>query len=352
MTCGPSTGRPSPTRPLFDTIASVTEAQLEDLLSTPSAADIESARSLEGEILLLGAAGKMGPSLARRIRRAMDEAGNRARVITVSRGALEIEGVEHIRCDMLAPGALDTLPDAPNVLYLAARKFGSTDNPSETWAANVLLPALVARSYRASRIVSFSTGNVYPLVPVESGGATEQTPMDPVGEYAWSAMGRERMFDYAARTYGTPVTLLRLNYACEPRYGVLVDLATKIFNQEPIDLSMGYVNVIWQGDANSVCYRSLAHCAAPPFVLNLTGAETLEVREIAQKLASRLQKTPVFTSEPAKTALLNNASLCHRMFGPPAVSVDQMLDWIADWIAEGGRLLGKPTKFQVRDGRF
>jgi nucleoside-diphosphate-sugar epimerase len=330
----------------------VTEHQLEDLLSAPSAADIEAAGAIDGDILLLGAAGKMGPSLARRIRRAMDEAGNRARLTTVSRGALDIEGVEHIRCDMLAPGALDTLPDAPNVFYLAARKFGSTGNPSETWAANVLLPGLVSRRYRASRIVSFSTGNVYPLVPVASGGPTEDTPMDPVGEYAWSAAGRERMFDYAARTYGTPVTLLRLNYACELRYGVLVDLATKIFNEEPIDLSMGYVNVIWQGDANSVCFRSLAHCAAPPFVLNLTGAETLEVRSLAQQLGARLQKEPVFVSEPAPTALLNNAAQCLRLFGPPTVSVDQMMDWIAEWTLTGGRLLGKPTKFQVRDGRF
>ncbi|HRJ18920.1 MAG TPA: NAD-dependent epimerase/dehydratase family protein [Bryobacteraceae bacterium] len=330
----------------------MTEVQLEDLLSAPSAADIGVASAIQGDILLLGAAGKMGPSLARRIRRAMDAAGNTARVITVSRGELEIEGVQHIRCDMLAPGALDTLPDAPNVFYLAARKFGSTGNPSETWAANVLLPGLVSRRYRTSKIVSFSTGNVYPLVPVESGGATEETPMDPVGEYAWSATGRERMFDYAARTYGTPVTLLRLNYACELRYGVLVDLATKIFNEEPVDLSMGYVNVIWQGDANSICFRSLAHCATPPFVLNLTGLETLRVRDLAEKLGDKLRKTPVFVSEPAPTALLNNATLCHGMFGPATVSVDQMIDWIADWISEGGRLLGKPTKFQVRDGRF
>lgn len=294
----------------------------------------------------------MGPSLARRMRRALDMAGNRARVTTVSRGALEIEGVEHIRCDMLAPGALDALPDAPNVYYLAARKFGSTDNPAETWAANVLLPGLAARRYRNSKIVSFSTGNVYPLVPVASGGATEETPTDPVGEYAWSAMGRERMFDYAARTYGTPVTLLRLNYACELRYGVLVDLATKILNGTPIDLSMGYVNIIWQGDANSVCFRSLGHCAAPPFILNLTGGETLAVRDLAVKFAERLGAPAMFESEPAPTALLNNAALSHRLFGPPTVSVDQMIDWVADWVSQGGRLLGKPTKFQVRDGRF
>lgn len=336
----------------FDTIAGVTEAELEDLLSAPSAADIEFAASIEGDILILGAAGKMGPSLARRMRRALDQAGRRARVITVSRGALEIEGVEHICSDMLAPGALEALPDAPNIYYLAARKFGSTGNPAETWAANVLLPGLVARRYRNSKIVSFSTGNVYPLVPVASGGASEDTPVGPVGEYAWSALGRERMFDYAARTFGTPVTLLRLNYACEMRYGVLVDLATKIVNGTPVDLSMGYVNVIWQGDANSVCFRSLGRCAAPPFVLNLTGVETLAVRDLAAKLSERLGKPALFESEPAPTALLNDAALCHRLFGPPAVSVDQMIDWVADWVSQGGRLLGKPTKFQVRDGRF
>ena len=330
----------------------MTEAELEDLLSAPSRADIEFAGGIEGDILILGAAGKMGPSLARRMRRALDAAGSRVRVTAVSRGGLEIEAVGHIRCDMLAPDALAELPDAPNVYYLAARKFGSTDAPEETWAANVLLPGLVAQRYRASRIVSFSTGNVYPLVPVESGGASEDTPIGPVGEYAWSAAGRERMFEYAARAYGTRVTLLRLNYACELRYGVLVDLAAKILRGEAIDLSMGYVNVIWQGDANSVCFRSLGHCAAPPFVLNLTGEETLAVRDLAERLAQRLGRPAVFQGEPAPTALLNNAARCHKLFGPPAVGVAQMIDWVAEWMREGGRLLGKPTKFQVRDGRF
>lgn len=330
----------------------MTEVQLEERLSAPTREDVEAAAAVQGDILILGAAGKMGPSLARRMRRALDEAGNRCRVIAVSRGELEIGGVEHIRCDMLAPGALATLPDAPNVFYLAARKFGSSDAPSETWAANVLLPGLVAQRYRDARIVSFSTGNVYPLVPVESGGATEATPMDPVGEYAWSAMGRERMFEYAARSYGTPVTLLRLNYACEMRYGVLVDIAGKILAGTPIDLSMGYVNVIWQGDANSVCFRSLAHCAAPPFVLNLTGPETMAVRGAAERLGALLGRAPVFEGEPAATALLNNAGLCHRMFGAPTVGPDQLMEWIVEWLTSGGRVLGKPTKFQVRDGRF
>jgi nucleoside-diphosphate-sugar epimerase len=210
--------------------------QLEDRLSEPLAQDVDFARQLDGDVLILGAAGKMGPSLARRIRRAMDAAGSPHAVITVSRGALEIPGVRHIQSNILADGALESLPDAPNVLFLAARKFGSTGAPEQTWSTNVLLPALVARRYRKSRIVSFSTGNVYPLVPVESGGATEETAPDPVGEYAWSALGRERMFTYAAMEFGTPVALLRLNYAVELRYGVLVDVAVKVRDGVQVDL--------------------------------------------------------------------------------------------------------------------
>jgi nucleoside-diphosphate-sugar epimerase len=326
--------------------------QLEDRLSAPSLADVEFAKSLEGDVLILGAAGKMGPSLARRIRRAMDEAGSRHKLITVSRSPLEIPGAHHIPSDMLADGALEALPDAPNVLFLAARKFGSTGAPEQTWSTNVLLPALVARRYRASKIVTFSTGNVYPLVPVASGGATEETPVDPVGEYAWSALGRERMFTYGSLQWGTPVTILRLNYAVELRYGVLVDIGLKVRDRVPVDLGMGYVNIVWQGYANSVCFRSLGMAASPPAILNLTGPETLPVRELAAEFGRRFGVEPVLTGQEQATSLLNNAAECHRRFGAPDVAVDELIGMVADWLKSGGELLGKPTKFQVRDGKF
>jgi nucleoside-diphosphate-sugar epimerase len=326
--------------------------QLEDRLSQPLAEDVEFARQLDGDVLILGAAGKMGPSLARRIRWAMDQAGSKSELITVSRSGLEIPGARHISSNILEDGALEALPDAQNVLFLAARKFGSTGAPEQTWSTNVLLPALVARRYRKSRIVSFSTGNVYPLVPVESGGATEQTPVDPVGEYAWSALGRERMFTYAAMEFGTPVVLLRLNYAVELRYGVLVDIAVKVRDGVPVDVSMGFVNIVWQGYANSVCFRSLGICSAPPRILNLTGPETLRVRDLAIEFGKRLGREPVLTGQEQATALLNNAAECHKGFGLPDVGVDELIGWVAEWVGEGGELLGKPTKFQVRDGKF
>ncbi len=268
----------------------MTPQQLEDRLSAPSPHDVEFARELDGCVLILGAAGKMGPSLAHRVRRAMDQAGSKHEVITVSRSPLEIPGCRHLRSDMLADGALDSLPDAPNVLYLAARKFGSTGAPEQTWSTNVLLPALVARRYRSSKIVTFSTGNVYPLVPVDSGGATEETPVDPVGEYAWSALGRERMFTYGAMQFGTQVTVLRLNYAVELRYGVLVDIAVKVRDGVPVDLGMGYVNIVWQGYANSVCFRSLGMASSPPAILNLTGPETLSVRSLAIEFVRSMKR--------------------------------------------------------------
>ncbi len=330
----------------------MTPQQLEERLSAPSPQDIEFARALGGDILILGAAGKMGPSLAHRVRRAMEQAGSKHDVITVSRSPLEIPGCRHIQSDLLADGALDSLPDAPNVLFLAARKFGSTGAPEQTWSTNVLLPALVARRYRSSRIVTFSTGNVYPLLPVESGGATEATPVDPVGEYAWSALGRERMFTYGATQFGTPVTVLRLNYAVELRYGVLVDIAVKVRDGVPVDLGMGYVNIVWQGYANSVCFRSLGMAAAPPAILNLTGPETLSVRSLAIEFGKRLGREPILTGQEQATALLNNAADCHRRFGMPDVGVDELTGWVTEWVAAGGELLGKPTKFQVRDGKF
>jgi nucleoside-diphosphate-sugar epimerase len=331
------------------------EQQLEDQLSRPSEADIASLAELEGGILILGAAGKMGPSLARLARRAAP----RKSIIAVARftnaemqGQLAAQGIETIKADLLEPGALSSLPDILNVIFMAARKFGTTGAEYLTWAMNTYLPGLVAERYRNSRIVVFSTGNVYPLVPVNQGGATESTSVAPVGEYAQSALGRERMFEYGSSQWGTPVTILRLNYAIDLRYGVLLDIALAVFEKRRVNPSMGSVNVIWQGDANSIALRALSRCQSPPLVLNVTGPETLSVRYIAHEFAKRFNTEPVFAAEESGTALLSNAGRTHALFGYPSVTVQQMIDWTAEWILGGGPILGKPTHFQVRDGRF
>ena len=335
------------------------EQQLEDVLSRPTEADKSAMAALEGDLLILGAGSKMGPSLARRAVRAAREAGSEMRVIAVSRFSsadarsnLEAAGVETLAADLIDRGALAKLPDARNVIFMAARKFGSTGDESLTWAMNAWLPALVAERYRDADIVAFSSGNIYPFVPVGSGGASEETPVGPVGEYAQSVLARERMFEYFSNQYKTRVALLRLNYAVELRYGVLVDVARKVFERRPVDVTMGHVNVIWQGDANSVCIRSFALCHAPPVVLNLTGPETLSVRGVAGLFGQRFGIEPVFEGEEAESALLNNAARCHARFGEPETSVQQMIEWIAHWIEADGASLGKPTHFEARDGRF
>jgi nucleoside-diphosphate-sugar epimerase len=333
--------------------------ELEELLSRPLAADVAAMKSLDGDLLVLGAGGKMGPSLVLRALRAVRESGKKTRVIAVARFTeaglakrLESNGVEIISCDLLDRNALASLPDAPNVIFMAARKFGTTGEAHLTWAMNTWLPGLVAERYCQSRIVAFSTGNVYPLMPIAQGGSTETTPLLPVGEYGQSALGRERMFEYASDRWGTRVCLLRLNYAIDLRYGVLVDIARAVFERRPVDLHMGLVNVIWQGDANSYCLRAFEHCQSPPCVLNITGPETLSVESIAREFAERFAIDPIFTGEPAPTALLSHAAKAHRLFGYPSVTAGQMIDWIASWIAGGGATHNKPTHFQVRDGKF
>ena len=336
-----------------------TEEELEERLSRPSEADANAIAALDGDLIILGVGGKMGPSLARLARRAADQAGAKNRIIAVARftnpniqSQLSSEGIETIACDLLEPGALADLPDTPNVIFMAARKFGTTGSEYLTWAMNTYLPGLVAERYRDARIVAFSTGNVYPLQPVKDGGARESTPVDPQGEYAQSALGRERMFEYGSAKWGTPVVILRLNYAIDLRYGVLVDIATSVFHRHPIDLSMAAVNVIWQGDANAACLRSFAHCQSPPLILNITGPETLSVRSIAQEFGRRFEIEPHFTSEEMPTALLSNAAKAHELLGTPAVEPCEMMDWIANWIKHGGVMLNKPTHFQSRDGKF
>jgi nucleoside-diphosphate-sugar epimerase len=336
-----------------------TEQQLEDILSEPSEADARALADMKGNLLILGVAGKMGPSLARRARRACERAGVKKRIIGAARFSevrvrqeMEAAGIETIALDLLEPGAMAKLPDAPNVLHMAARKFGSTGNEHLTWAMNTLLPALVAERFAASRIVAFSTGNVYPLVPVAEGGATESTPPGPIGEYAQSALGRERIFEYFSHRHGTQMTFLRLNYAIDLRYGVLLDIGQRVFERRPVDVTMGHVNMIWQGDANSVALRSFAMCQSPPVVLNLTGSETVAVRWIAERFGKRFGIEPVIEGIEAETALLSNATRCHKLFGYPSVTVEQMIGWIGDWIGMGGATLAKPTHFETRDGRF
>lgn len=339
------------------TIASI--AELEDVLSRPSEADREAMRQLGGDLLILGVGGKMGPSLARRARRAADEAGVKMRVIGVARftdrtlrDELERDGIETIAADLLDAAQLSALPEIPNVIYMAARKFGSTGDEPYTWAMNVYLPGRVAERYRDSRIVAFSSGNVYPLVPVASGGATEETPVNPIGEYAMSALGRERLFQHFSRVNKTPVVLLRLNYAVEMRYGVVLDIGLKVHQRRPIPLAMGYANVIWQGDANSVCLRSFPQCASPAAILNTTGPETVSVRELAGRFGKIFGMEPVFEGTESQSALLNNARRSFDLFGEPEVSLDQIVEWTAQWIAAGGSTHQKPTHFEVRDGKF
>jgi nucleoside-diphosphate-sugar epimerase len=336
-----------------------TEAELEEILSRPSDADAVAIAQLAGDLLILGAGGKMGPSLAMRARRAAEKAGVRKRIVAVARFSdnrlrekLAADGIEILAADLLHPGALSQLPDIPNVIFMAARKFGTTGSEDLTWAMNTYLPGLVAERYRGSRIVAFSTGNVYPLRNALYGGAVESTPAAPESEYAQSALGRERMFEYGSRQWGTPVSILRLNYAIDLRYGVLLDIGTAVFERRPIDLRMALVNVIWQGDANSICLRSLAHCQSPPLFLNLTGPETLSVRYIAEEFGRRFCVQPTFSSEEMPTALLSNAAKAHQMFGYPTVTVSEMIDWTAAWISSGGARLNKPTHFEVRDGKF
>ncbi|MBI5773020.1 MAG: NAD-dependent epimerase/dehydratase family protein [Verrucomicrobia bacterium] len=336
-----------------------TVAQLEERLSEPTAGVVETLRHVPGDILVLGVAGKMGPTLARLARRAADAAGSPRRVIGVSRfsapGQMEeltAHGVEAVRCDLLDEEAVAKLPDAPNVIYMAGMKFGATGNESLTWAMNSYLPAIVCRRYRRSRIVAFSTGNHYGLVPVTSGGSREVDLPNPVGEYAMSCLGRERIFEHFSRTLNIPVALIRLNYACELRYGVLVDIAQQVWSNKPVDTTMGYLNTIWQGDANAMALQAFARTATPPFVVNVTGPERLSVRGVAGQFGRILDKRLKFTGAEAQTALLSNASRAFQMFGPPRVNASQLIEMVADWVQRGGATLNKPTHFETRDGKF
>lgn len=343
--------------PLPDSIRD--ENQLEDLLSEPTPGVIATLGRLQGDLILLGVAGKMGPTLARMARRASDLAGVQRRVIGVARFStpglrerLERHGIQTHVCDLLDPAQVESLPEAPNIVALLGMKFGSTGQEALTWANNAHLPAVVCRRYPRSRIVAFSTGNVYGLSPICLGGSLESDPLHPVGEYAWSSLGRERMYEHFSRTLQIPMALLRLNYAHELRYGVMVDIGLKVWTGQPIDLSMGHFNVIWQGDANAMSLQAFDHLAVPPRVLNLAGPEMLSVRRVATEFGRLFGVTVTFRGEEADDAFLSNAQLSHRLFGYPRVPVQQMMHWVADWIQRDGPLLGKPTHFENRTGKY
>jgi len=333
--------------------------ELESLLSEPTQGVIETLGKLEGDILVLGAGGKMGPTLTKMAKRASDLAGVDRRVMAASRfssekdrSELENAGVEIVRCDFMDQAQLDSLPDAPNVVFMVGMKFGTSGAQGLTWAVNAFLPGLIARKYRDSRIVAFSSGNVYEFVPVDSGGSTETDAPGPVGEYAMSVLGRERVFEHFSGVYGTPVSIIRLNYAVELRYGVLVDVARKVWEGEPISVGHGYFNAVWQTDANAMALQAFGQAASPPFVLNVAGPECLSVRKVAEEFGEMMGRKPVIEGTEAPDALLSNGNLGYKLYGKPNVSARQMMEWIAEWIMSDGESIGKPTHFETRDGRY
>ena len=333
--------------------------QLEDCLSEPTPELVQSFSRLRGDIVVLGVAGKMGPTIARMARRASEQAGAIRRIIGVARfsdpsvrTSLEHHGVETIQGDLLDPRFVASLPDAPLVVYAAGMKFGSTGNEPLTWAINTYLPALVCARYPTSRIIAFSTGNVYGTTPVDRGGSVETDTPNPLGEYAMSCLGRERMFEHFSRSQKTPVTIVRLNYSTELRYGVLVDLAQKVWLGVPIDLAMGFANVIWQADANAMALCLLDSATSPANIVNLAGPETIQIRSVAQRFGELLGRTVRFTGSERPDALLSNGHKIYALVGRPRIDIDQMIRWTADWIRRGGPTHNKPTHFEVRDGKF
>lgn len=334
------------------------QSRYESLL-TPSDPLVEDIANLSGDIIILGAGGKMGPALATVAKAAADKAGVNKKIIAISRfreegvqEQLNNKGIETINADLLNDRELQSLPDAENVLYMAGMKFGTKDNASLTWAMNVYLPGRVAEKYRSSRIVVFSSGNVYPMTSIYHGGVTELQAPEPTGEYAQSVLGRERMFQYFSGLHHTPILLYRLNFAVDVTYGVLVEIGSAVRERREIDLAMGHFNVIWQGDANEIAIRSLHHCNTPAKILNVTGPETISVRWCAEEFGRLFGEQPLFKNEEQSTSYLNNAAESFKLFGYPRVSLKEMMELLADWMSSGGRKLNKPTHFQERKGKY
>lgn len=328
-------------------------------LLQPSDDLVNDIAKLDGDILIPGVGGKMGPDLARKAKQAIDIAGVKKRVIGVARFTekgleeqLNSEGIETIKCDLLNDVQLQALPEVKNIIYMAGMKFGTTGNESLTWAMNSYLPGRVAEKFKDSRIVVFSTGNVYPLVPVTGQGATENLAAEPIGEYGQSCLGRERMFQYFSAKNNTPALIYRLNYANDVTYGVLMEIAKSVRDGQPIDLTMGTASVIWQGDANEIAIRCLHHCNVPAKILNVTGPEIVSFRWLAEEFGKMLKATPVFINEEQSTSFLSNAAECFRLFGYPKVTLKQMMEVIAEWLVEGGKLLSKPTHYAERKGKY
>jgi nucleoside-diphosphate-sugar epimerase len=346
------TGRLDRTR-LPQRFASV--AELEDFLSLPTPELVDDLAQVDGDLMILGVAGKMGPTLARLAKRAAPH----KRVIGVARFSdpavrtrLDGWGIETVAADLLERAAVEALPQVPNIVFAAGHKFGAKDNQPLTWAMNTHVPALVADTFRASRIVAFSTGNVYPLTPLGQQPPDEAALPSPIGEYAQSCLGRERMFEHFSARHGTPGRIVRLNYAIDMRYGVLFDIASRVWRREPVDVTMGHVNVIWQGDANAQVLRLLRHCTTPATPINCTGPETVSVRWLAGRFGALLGVPPQVAGMEGGTALLSDAAQANRLFGYPVVPLGAMIEWVADWVRNEGPSYNKPTKFEVRDGAF
>lgn len=336
-----------------------TESELEELLSRPTAGVLAALTRMSGDYMLLGASGKMGPTLARMVRRGLDEVGKRSSVTAVARFSnpaaemsLRHAGVATLKADLLDAASVSTLPDAGNVFFMAGQKFGTAKHPELAWAMNTIVPAYVAERYKSSRMLVFSTGCVYPNTTVDSGGSVEGDDLAPLGDYANSCVGRERVFGWFSHKHHTPLSIFRLNYSVDLRYGVLVDVAQKVLRGVPVDVTMGYTNLIWQGDANARAVQCLEQASVPPFVLNVTGGEIVSIREVALHFARIFGREALITGREADTALLSNAARSVELFGEHQVSVNGMVQWVAEWLSRGGHTLDRPTHYERFDGKY
>lgn len=335
------------------------EEELMDVMTQPRPVLVDFMRTLTSPLVILGAGGKMGPTLAILARRAADMADNRLEIVAVSRYSdsrarqdLESRGIRTISADLMDQSTFARLPDTDNLLYLVGLKFGTSDNPARTWATNTLVPAYTAERYRGARIAALSTGNVYPLVNIGGGGSLESDPLTPLGEYSNACVARERIFDFFSAKNGTPIVLLRLSFALDLRYGVLMDIANKVWRGEPVDVAMSHMNCIWQGDANEMIIRSLALASVPPTPLNLVGGMHYSIRQVAQRFGALMGKSVTFSGVEAQTAFLSNNARLRSTLGEPPTSIEQVMQWVAGWVMAGGRQLNKPTHFEVRDGGY